>query len=82
MTTLKARLEKRLVDARSCDSDTYYLMGSAYETVIEELIRAVEALEDVESNYNHDLDAHRYGTTCRVCLASETLAEIEKGIGS
>ena len=46
MTTLKARLEKRLVDARSCDSDTYHLIGSAYETVIEELIRAVEALEE------------------------------------
>lgn len=34
----------------------------------------LSALKDISSNYDHDEDAHRYGTTCRKCLAQEMVA--------
>lgn len=34
---------------------------------------AKEALRDIGSNYDHDHDAHKYGTLCRQCTASDVL---------
>lgn len=36
------------------------------------------ALRDVRDNFDHDEDAHKYGTTCRCCLAEKALASSGK----
>ena len=32
-----------------------------------------KALYDIRDNFDHELDAHKYKTTCRVCLADAAL---------
>jgi len=39
------------------------------------LEKMTEALRMIRDNYDHDEDAHKYGTICRVCLAEEILDE-------
>lgn len=34
-------------------------------------------LYDISSNYDHDADAHRYGTRCRVCQAEKLLLALK-----
>ena len=36
--------------------------------------RLREAMEEIRDDFDCDNDAHRYGTTCRCCLAEKTLA--------
>jgi hypothetical protein len=39
------------------------------------------ALYDIATNYDHDEDAHRYGTHCRTCMAVEAIqAIVEKNL--
>lgn len=33
------------------------------------------ALRDIRDNYDHDNDAHKYGTHCRVCVADEAIQQ-------
>lgn len=41
------------------------------------LTRARETMRDFAENYDHDEDAHRYRTSCRVCDAEEAKSEID-----
>lgn len=47
--------------------------------VIDELLAAASYLlafaKDVASNYDHDENAHKYGTSCRVCEAEKVIAK-------
>ena len=38
------------------------------------LRKVMEFVRDVATNWDHDEDAHKYGTLCRVCEAEELLA--------
>ena len=49
------------------------------------LVEAVERLaslaDDLAANWDHDEEAHRYGTTCRVCLGEAEEAWLrERGL--
>lgn len=44
----------------------------------EKAAKLVEALEDIAKNFDCDKDAHRYNTTCRCCLAKQSLTEYKK----
>jgi len=44
----------------------------------EKSAKLVEALENIERNFDCDKDSHRYGTTCRCCLAKQSLTEYKK----
>lgn len=35
-----------------------------------------DTLENIRDNYDHDPDAHRYNTPCRVCTAEQALEGI------
>jgi hypothetical protein len=37
--------------------------------------RLEEFARTIENDFDHDEDAHRYGTTCRVCDAEDLLKE-------
>ncbi len=39
--------------------------------------KLADALRDIRDNYDHDSDAHKYNTSCRVCTATEALTEYE-----
>jgi hypothetical protein len=48
---------------------------SARVATLEARLRDAEAFaRNVATNYDHDNDAHRYGTSCRVCMAEDFLA--------
>lgn len=47
--------------------------------LLEALNAACNVLHDVETQYDHDTDAHRYGTPCRECEAGKVIRLI-KGI--
>ena len=54
--------------------------GDCYDVLNAEnkrLRKALESLEgfarDISSNYDHDNDAHKYGTSCRTCSAEVAL---------
>jgi len=36
-----------------------------------------EFARNIANNYDHDEDAHRHGTRCRICDAEEVLRETE-----
>jgi hypothetical protein len=38
-----------------------------------------EALRDIRDNYDHDEDAHKYGTGCRCCIADAALSGKREG---
>lgn len=49
---------------------------TAYVVGLEKKIEALKELaRDIRDNWDHDDDAHRYGTSCRVCMATEVLKE-------
>ena len=37
----------------------------------------VSELKDIRDNYDHDEDAHKYGTRCRACVAAKAIAKAE-----
>lgn len=39
--------------------------------------KLIDLLNDLSKNWDHDFDAHKYGTECRVCEAEKILKEIE-----
>jgi hypothetical protein len=39
------------------------------------------AFDTVTSGFDHDADAHRYGTTCRCCLADDLLTKLRAAAG-
>lgn len=41
----------------------------------ERIKRLEEFARTIENDFDHDEDAHRYGTMCRVCDAAELLRE-------
>ena len=41
----------------------------------ERIKRLEEFTKTIENDFDHDEDAHRYGTMCRVCDAAELLRE-------
>lgn len=41
----------------------------------ERIKRLEELARTIERDFDHDEDAHRYGTTCRVCYAEDLLKE-------
>ena len=41
----------------------------------ERIKRLEEFARTIENDFDHDEDAHRYGTTCRVCDAEDLLKE-------
>ena len=40
--------------------------------------KLIDLCEDLSRNYDHDSDAHKYGTTCRACEAEHILKEIRE----
>jgi hypothetical protein len=54
-------------------------MDDAQATKIREQEERIKRLEEfartIENDFDHDEDAHRYGTTCRVCDAEDLLKE-------
>lgn len=89
-TELEKKYEKRDKDARRFIDQIVELKQEKYnhkhwceqqKYEISELEKkleiAVEALRNVAENYDHDIDAHKYGTVCRMCDAEKTLAELK-----
>lgn len=70
---LAAEYEQYVKDREAVDLHTEQTIG-ALES---QLAEARAALEDVRDNYDCDEDAHRHGTTCRCCLAKDTLAKLD-----
>lgn len=48
-------------------------LESQLDSANAKLAKCVGALKDIESNYDHDDDAHKYKTNCRCCIAKEAL---------
>jgi ribosomal 50S subunit-associated protein YjgA (DUF615 family) len=46
-----------------------------YFAALERIKRLEEFARTIENDFDHDEDAHRYGTTCRVCDAEDLLKE-------
>lgn len=53
------------------------LLISVIEKLEAERDRYKKALENIRDNFDHDSDAHKYGTSCREWLAREALKEVE-----
>ena len=49
-----------------------------HKRIQERYDRLVAFVNDIATNYDHDSDAHKYGTTCRVCEAEALLAYLEE----
>ena len=43
--------------------------------LVDRIKRLEEFARNIENDFDHDEDAHRYGTTCRVCDAEDLLKE-------
>ena len=59
-----------------------WLSPETYETLMEERkelladnARLRDAMKEIRDDFDCDNDAHRYGATCRCCLAEKTLAD-------
>jgi hypothetical protein len=55
-----------------------YALGELAKAFIkqqERIKRLEEFARTIENDFDHDEDAHRYGTTCRVCDAEDLLKE-------
>ena len=68
------QLEDELMDAKN----QYAVLladVALYEDRGERIKRLEEFARTIENDFDHDEDAHRYGTTCRVCDAEDLLKE-------
>lgn len=50
-------------------------LASRYTEALARIKRLEEFARTIENDFDHDEDAHRYGTMCRVCDAAELLRE-------
>lgn len=59
-------------------SDALDRMQKRAETAEARVTVLTAALRDIRDNYDHDADAHRYGTPCRVCTAERAIGVREE----
>ena len=52
-----------------------YMLEKQLKQANERIKRLEEFARTIENDFDHDEDAHRYGTTCRVCDAEDLLKE-------
>ena len=53
-------------------------MKDQIEQLTKEMDEAVMILKDIRDNYDCDKDAHKYGTSCRCCMAAKFLSTLSK----
>ena len=74
-----ARQLERELNAASKERDDALMMLGMYRMKSDEQKQRIKRLEEfartIENDFDHDEDAHRYGTTCRVCDAEDLLKE-------
>lgn len=71
------------VNRSKCWSDDLVTIDANFACQLERELTAandrIKRLEEfartIENDFDHDEDAHRYGTTCRVCDAEDLLKE-------
>lgn len=71
------------VNRQKCWSDDLVTIDANFACQLERELNAandrIKRLEEfartIENDFDHDEDAHRYGTTCRVCDAEDLLKE-------
>ena len=74
---------KAEVNRQKCWSDDLVTIDANFACQLERELNAandrIKRLEEfartIENDFDHDEDAHRYGTTCRVCDAKDLLKE-------
>jgi hypothetical protein len=70
---------ERELNAASKERDDALMMLGMYRMKSDEQKQRIKRLEEfartIENDFDHDEDAHRYGTTCRVCDAEDLLKE-------
>ena len=61
------------------DDAEFYTLARKLERELNAANARIKRLEEfartIENDFDHDEDAHRYGTTCRVCDAEDLLKE-------
>ena len=67
------------MDASAHDDGAIWQTGCDIERELNAALERIKRLEEfartIENDFDHDEDAHRYGTTCRVCDAEDLLKE-------
>jgi hypothetical protein len=67
------------MDASAHDDGAIWQTGCDIERELNAANDRIKRLEEfartIENDFDHDEDAHRYGTTCRVCDAEDLLKE-------
>ncbi len=49
----------------------------AYEEIEKQRDELMAALKEIRDDFDCDSDAHKYGTTCRCCLAKKAIARVK-----
>ena len=77
--TASEKLQPSETAARVLECIKTQWMEDSQSKQIRELQDRIKRLEEfartIENDFDHDEDAHRYGTTCRVCDAEDLLKE-------
>jgi hypothetical protein len=77
--TNKMVSETPRMDASAYDDGAIWETGCDIERELNAAQQRIKRLEEfartIENDFDHDEDAHRYGTTCRVCDAEDLLKE-------
>ena len=77
--TVSEKLQPSETAARVLECIKTQWMEDSQSKQIRELQDRIKRLEEfartIENDFDHDEDAHRYGTTCRVCDAEDLLKE-------
>lgn len=72
-------IDVALLDKEAVDGALIYSIGLDLQKENDALKQRIKRLEEfartIENDFDHDEDAHRYGTTCRVCDAEDLLKE-------
>ena len=78
MVELSQQLEVELNTAivnEAFAENKVYMLEKQLKQANERIKRLEEFARTIENDFDHDEDAHRYGTTCRVCDAEDLLKE-------
>lgn len=60
------------IDDNSCNAE-WDEASKAIDTLLSLIDKYEKVLKDLSANWDHDNDAHRYGTPCRVCMCEIAL---------
>lgn len=73
----QSRHEVFMDNRKRVSIENWYALRDALAADAEERKEIVEFVRDVATNWDHDGDAHRYGTSCRVCDAAALFKKLE-----